>query len=485
VSASIVTSAQMRAAEQAAFARGISADALMEEAGEGIARAIAKFFPRAGKCVVFAGKGHNAGDAFVAARLLAERGWQIETHLSHPEKELASLTSQKLDALRQTGSAKSTTGPTIVLDGLLGLGARPPLRGAILRACRKINRLRKNAFVVAIDLPSGLDGDSGDADENCVRANLTVTIGAAKRGLLSDGALDFIGRLEVASLDQLRVPQSRDQLAIPEVLCGALPRRKFSAYKNQFGRIGVVAGSRGFCGAAVLCSLGALRAGGGLVELFVPEEIYEVVGASAAPEVMVKPLESYGELLDQPVDVWAIGPGLGKSRAEQILALMCDARQPMVIDADGLNILSTRLTTLKKARGSRLLTPHPGEMERLCPAGKMSRAKLATTFCEKYGVTLLLKGSRTIVAGPARGLSYNTTGNPGMATGGMGDILTGVCGSLLGQKLAPNDAARLGAWLCGRAAELAISSGQASEESLLPSDVIDFLGAAFNDLRVA
>jgi NAD(P)H-hydrate epimerase len=262
-----------------------------------------------------------------------------------------------------------------------------------------------------------------------------------------------------------------------------LPRRKYSAYKNQFGRIGIVAGSRGFTGAAIMCSSGALRAGAGLVELFVPEEIYQIVAAAGAPEVMVKPVKSYADLLEEPIDVWAVGPGLGKSSAEEILELIRNAKQPMVIDADGLNILAGKMETLKKARGPRLLTPHPGEMKRLFPNEKMSRAEMATKFCEQHTVTLLLKGSRTIVAEASRPLSYNTTGNPGMATGGMGDVLTGVCGGLLGQRLSPHDAARLGAWLCGRAAELAVCNGKASEESLLPRDVLDQLGAAFRDLR--
>ncbi len=262
-----------------------------------------------------------------------------------------------------------------------------------------------------------------------------------------------------------------------------LPRRRYSAYKNQFGRIGIVAGSRGFTGAAVMCSLGALRAGAGLVELFVPEEIYEIVAAAAAPEVMVKPVKSYAALSEEPIDVWAVGPGLGKARAAEILALIRAAQQPMVVDADGLNILAEHRAMLDELPGARLLTPHPGEMQRLFPTEKMARAEIATNFCAQHAVTLLLKGSRTIVAEAARPLSYNTTGNPGMATGGMGDVLTGVCAALLGAKLAPRDAARLGAWLCGRAAELAVFNRHASEESLLPGDVLEHLGAAFSDLR--
>ena len=155
----------------------------------------------------------------------------------------------------------------------------------------------------------------------------------------------------------------------------------------------------------------------------------------------------------------------------------------MVVDADGLNALATKREILRICRAPRLLTPHPGEMKRLFDSGKMSRAGVARNFCEQFPVALLLKGSRTIVCERNRRLSYNSTGNPGMATGGMGDVLTGVCAGLVGRRLSMYDAARLGAWACGRAAEKAIFHGNASEESLLPRDVLDHLGEAFNDLR--
>jgi ADP-dependent NAD(P)H-hydrate dehydratase / NAD(P)H-hydrate epimerase len=498
----IITPAQMRAAEEAAFARGITAEALMEQAGAGIARALEKFFPQPGRCLIFAGKGHNAGDAFVAARHLAESGWQIGIRVIYPEEELSDLTRQKLSELREAQSRRGLCAPiaatpgigaqrplphsSILLDGLLGLGAHPPLREPIRSACREINSLGASGTrVIAIDLPTGLDGDSGRADDDCVRADLTITVACAKSGLVADAALDFVGRLEVVALEELTPGETNEaQLATPETLRGLLPRRKFSSYKNQFGRLGIVAGSRGFTGAALMCSLGALRAGAGLVEVFVPEEIYEIIAGAAAPEAMVKPIKSYADLLEEPIDVWAVGPGLGKARADEILTLLRDAPQPMVIDADGLNILAEKMETLPKVKGPRLLTPHPGEMKRLFPNEKMSRAETAKKFCADYGVGLLLKGSRTVVAEAGRPLSYNTTGNPGMATGGMGDVLTGVCGALLGQKLSPYDAARLGAWVCGRAAERAIFNRNASEESLLPRDVLDNLGAAFRELRM-
>ena len=523
----VLTSVQVRAAEEAAFARGVQAEALMDKAGAGIARTITQFLPKPGRCIVFAGKGHNAGDALVAADQLRHLGWRIEVRLAFKVEDCSELTRKKLDNLRRKppqilGASPSrptagdmlvtlielfeeaadeiaaaqeaigeeayvgTNSPLVILDGLLGLGARPPLREPIRAACRCINRSRRKngAFVFAVDLPTGLNGDSGKADRDCVIADCTVTIGFAKTGLIADRALNFVGRHEVVPLHELHPSGNKIKqiIAAPSALRELLPTREYNAYKNQFGRIAVVAGSKGFVGAALMTTQGALRAGAGLVEVFVPEEIYEFVATAAPMEAMVKPVHSYRELLGQKTDVWAVGPGIGTSQAGEILELIEKARQPMVVDADAVNILSEETSVLNRCKGERLLTPHPGEMKRLFPENKESRSEWATEFCKRFPVTLLLKGSRTVVAQRHRPLSYNATGNPGMATGGMGDVLTGVCAGLMGQGLSLYDAARVGAWLCGRAAEIAIFNDRQSEQSLLPRDVLDHLGEAFKEL---
>jgi hydroxyethylthiazole kinase-like uncharacterized protein yjeF len=489
----VLSAAEMRAAEEAAFARGIEVEALMDQAGAGVAQTVGQFFLHAGRCIVYAGKGHNGGDALVAAECLQRAGWEIDIRLPFPETDCSELTRKKLAALRDAeGSAPiiATQRPlphSIVLDGLLGVGAKELLREPIRAAAIEINGLRReqNAFVFAVDLPTGLNGDTGEIDPDCVVADFTATIGFAKHGLIADVALDFVGRIEVVPLTELTVEGVRNEIvATPQSLAALLPRRKFGAYKNQFGRIGVVAGSKGFAGAAIMTATGALRSGAGLVELFVPEDIYEIAAAAAPAEVMVKSTRSYRDLADEEIDVWSVGPGLGKAHAARIRDLIARAKQPMVVDADGLNIVAEEIEVLKKCNGPRLLTPHPGEMRRLFDPGKMSRAGTARNFCEQFPVTLLLKGSRTIVAERSKPLSFNTTGNPGMATGGMGDVLTGVCAGLIGQGLSLYDSARLGAWLCGRAAELAIFDGNASEQSLLPNDVLANLGRAFGDLPV-
>jgi ADP-dependent NAD(P)H-hydrate dehydratase / NAD(P)H-hydrate epimerase len=489
----VFSSAQMHAAEESAFARGVTVETLMDQAGAGVARAIRQFFPQPASCIVFAGKGHNGGDALVAAEQLQRIGWKIDIRLPFAETECSELTQQKLKALRdatpKSGDTIDRALHTIILDGLLGTGAKSFLREPLRTAAREINRLRReeNGFVFAIDLPTGLDADSGEHDpEDSVIADFTITIGFAKHGLIVDSALDFVGRIEVVPLPGLwpEATAPNELAASPCSLSPLLPRRKFNAYKNEFGRVGVVAGSKGFVGAALMTTEGALRAGAGLVEVFVPEDIYEIVASAAPVEAMVKPVRRYRDLLEeQEIDIWALGPGLGKARASEVLNLIENAPKPMIVDADGLNILGERIDILRSCRGPRLLTPHPGEMKRLMEVGKMARAGIARNFCDQFPITLLLKGSRTIVCERGKPISYNTTGNPGMASGGMGDVLTGVCAGLAGRELSMYDAGRVGAWTCGRAAEISIFQNGASEESLLASNVLAHLGAAFNELR--
>ena len=306
---------------------------------------------------------------------MKEAGWEIDLRLIFPEADLAELTRKKLEDFRRDElplvqeRAEARPSATIVLDGLLGLGAKHLLREPIRTAAQEINRLRRDehAFVFAVDLPTGLDGDTAERDPDCVVADCTITIANAKHGLVIDDAIDFVGRIEIVALDELSIAPSpaNDLMACAHSLRAALPRRKFNAYKNEFGRIGVVAGSQGFIGAGLMTTEGALRGGAGLVELFVPKEIYSIVAAAAPAEAMVKPLRSYRDLLEEKVDVWALGPGLGKADAKDLLKVIERATAPMVLDADGLNIVAGEVEILKRCAGPRLVTPHPGEFARL------------------------------------------------------------------------------------------------------------------------
>ena len=502
----ILTSAEMKEQEELAFKDGCTPESLMEEAGARIALAIEQFVPKQGRCDVFFGKGNNGGDALVAARRLAELGWDVELQAAFPQTEWAKLTRKKYRELREFGISLSAgesdlpggseSPSSVVLDGLLGVGARGSLRGPILDAARTINHIRasSNAQVFSIDLPTGLDADTGAADPNTVVADFTLSIGFAKAGLLADSATAFTGRLAVLELPGLRFrgPEKEQsaEVADPKTFGRLLPRRPFTMHKGECGRVGIIAGSAGFLGAAVLASKACVHAGAGLVTLYVTPDIYPLIAPCIAPEVMVHAVHSYLEIMDARHDVLAIGPGLGHSKAPEILQLIEKAPQPMVVDADALNALAHRIGLLASCAGPRLLTPHPGEMARLLGKGGghkeetgPSRREIVESFTAKWPVTLLLKGARTIIGERGKPLSYNTTGNPGMATGGMGDVLTGVCAALAGQGLALYDAARVGAWVCGRAAEIAVSSRGESEESLSAGHIPVYLGSAFRDVR--
>ena len=497
----VVSCAEMRRIEERTFAGGATAENLMEEVGRQIAQAVLQSVPRRGVAAVYYGRGNNGGDALVAARYLTMAGWGIELHPQEKDtSKLSELTGRNLAALHSTKLLSRGGGPdfdarvAVILDGLLGIGAAGPLREDVRALAREINarRAEGNARVFAIDLPTGLNGDTGEADPDCVVADVTVTAGYAKSGLVADGAAAYVGRLCVAALPAFEAhapgEEAPGETATPESLRGLLPRRNFESYKTQYGRVGIVAGSPGFTGAAVLCANGALRAGAGLVTIYAPEDIQPVLAVAAPPEVMVRPVKSYEEVLEEKHDVLAVGPGLGHGRAGAILQLIEHPQGAMVLDADGLNIVARHdPPLLEHCAGPRLLTPHPGEMERLFPEAKdLSRYETATRFTTRHSssrfpITLLLKGSRTIVLEHRKPASYNTTGNPGMGTGGMGDVLTGVCAALIGQHLSPYDAARLGAWLCGRAAEMAVVVR--GEESLAAMDIPQWLGAAFGQLR--
>ena len=503
----IVTCQAMKEIEDRAFASGVAAFDLMEDAGAQIAAAVRQFFPEPGRCLVVFGKGHNGGDALVAARHLAAAGWTIELEQIFPTDALAPLTLQQLESFQEARALMSeSTEPlapdcpaavTVILDALLGIGAQPGLREPLKSAAARINSRRKEtgAAVFAVDLPTGLDGATGEADPDAVTADFTLTVGFAKRGLVADAALNHVGRLAVLPLAALTAPETpaADSVATPRTLAGLRPPRPFGTHKGDCGRVGIVAGSRGMTGAAVMAANAAVRAGAGLVSLFVTPDIYSIVASAAMPEVMVAPVDCYLNLLEKPFDVLAIGPGLGRGDADDFLALIEHFTGPMIVDADALNLLAAgHLDVLGRAAGPRLLTPHPGEMARLFQeSAGLSRIETARQFLNRFNggpLTLLLKGARTLVAQRDGGasdprLSFNTTGNPGMATGGMGDVLTGVCAALAGQGLSLFDAARVGAWVCGRAAELAVFHWGHSEESLCATDLPDFFGPAFRELR--
>lgn len=490
----ILSRERMLQVEQQTIASGVSADLLMESAGAKLARCAAQFFPRPGLVVCYAGKGHNAGDAFVAARHLAQAGWRVLVRSSFEKSELVPLTRSKLDLLgaeilpRRLEPSVPLEGPLLLLDALVGLGASGNLREPVASLAIEMNGLRRlsGARTLAVDFPSGLDAETGIPGDPCVQADITATVGFAKKGLVADAAADFVGRLAVLDIPDFGEPDGD----APEVLTAPMlrrhwPPRAYDTNKGMCGRVVLLAGSRGTLGAARLCAAGAVRAGAGLVSLGATPECYDLLATTAIPEVMVRPFKALTDVFTLQADAIGIGPGLGNGREAHTLRVVREAACPAVIDADALTIVAhAGLQHLDAAAGPRLLTPHPGEMQRLLAGKKIrDRAQTASDFVREHPVTLLLKGARTVIAQRDRPLRFNTTGNPGMATGGMGDVLTGVCTALIGQHCDTCTAASIGAWVCGRAAEMAVSSGGASEESLTPSDVLAHLGRAFDSLR--
>ena len=483
----------MRALEEAAFRAGASAETLMNKAGRRLGETLAILHPEPGTAVAYVGRGNNGGDALVALQVLRAAGWRIAVRGACLPLELGLLPRRKL---RELGEVELETAPfdpcdrgkpLLLIDGLLGIGARGPLREPLRSLAAEMNGLRRTAGarVAAVDIPSGVDGDTGQPCEGAVQADLTATIAVPKCGLLSDAALDHVGRLELIALEELAPPVTGDRLTVARNLRGLLPRRSFGTHKGQAGRVGIVAGSRGMLGAASLAALGALRGGAGLVTVYVLEQDYGLmVSSGMPPEAMVRPIENYAEAGAAGQDVLVIGPGLGELQGRAggaLWDLFQETDCPLVVDADALNLLASAEAP-EVVTPRMLLTPHPGEMQRLLPGAKgLNRAETARRFVQEFSCTLLYKGARTIVTAPGEDLHYNSTGHPGMATGGQGDVLSGLLGALAAGGMSLLEAARAGAWLAGRASECALAGGE-SEESLVAGDTARALGCAFRAL---
>ncbi|MEP4078142.1 NAD(P)H-hydrate dehydratase [Haloferula sp.] len=486
---SCVGADEMRAIEQTAFDRGVDPGELMDRAGEGIAARLIHHFPDPGTAVAYLGKGNNSGDALVALDLLRRTGWQIAVRASHPETEWSTLSRQRIRRLGISPHDQVPAHPSrplLLLDGLLGIGARGPLREPLTGLAEEMTDLRKNhgAIVAAMDLPSGLDADSGELHSGGVVADLTLTVGIPKRGLLTDLAANTTGRLFLIPLEDLPIPdQPGLQLATPDTFPGLLRPRPHDWHKGNAGRVSILAGSPGMSGAATLAATAALRAGAGLVTLHLDSR----TPSTTPPEVMVRRSDdAMNEAFSFRADALVVGPGLGQADEGDLPRLvnhLIANEHPAALDADALNWIAAT-NRLDLLRPQYLITPHPGEFARLAPdlAG-LPRDDAAARFVERHPCTLLLKGTHTLVASPGEPVRINPTGHSGMASGGQGDVLSGVCGALLAAGNSPVDAAMLGAWLCGRAAERAITHGKQSPESMAASDTIDHLGGAFTDWR--
>ncbi len=484
----LVTCEQMQEAERAHFSDGTSPEPYMDEAGRKCAEAVRDFFPVPSRAEVFVGKGNNGGDALVVGRWLKEWGWRIKLHFSHGREEISKLAAKKLLEFEQNEIDVGFTGrDTVLIDGLLGIGAQGDLRGGIREQADRINEMRREKFATcfAIDIPTGLNANTGEPGEGAVVADYTLSITVPKLGFASDAAVNHLGRIVEIPLD-IPVPEGDEtkRFLFPSNLLPRLKRRNFDTHKGEAGRVTVIAGSRGFAGAAVMAAESASHAGAGLVTVCVPDEIYPIVASKCSPEIMVKPVGDYSETAEIRTDVFAIGPGLGDTVSGEILDIISTHAAKTVVDADALNALARSPERLKSLPANRLLTPHPGELARLSDR-KGDRVSLTRELANEWGVTLLHKGARTVISTPGRPVEINTTGHPGMASGGMGDVLTGVCAALAGQGIDLHDAACVGSWLLGRAAELARDENEIAPESVTAAAVSEKIGSALRDLRSA
>lgn len=513
--------AEIRQRESTAIARGTPAAVLMERAGGGLAGAIARLLRAGGGdfCLFVAGHGNNGGDAFVAARLLETWGVRCEIRLTAPPDTLKGAARNAWEQHAQCNSANGVfdiydsevrwneSHPTyelppraVVVDALLGTGARGEPTGVIRAAIAWINRAAPCARIVAVDLPSGLNADTGTLAEVTVQADLTVTFDAPKRGFQCPGAWQALGRVETIDIgltDDAPPPSSSDtcDYLSPTELARLIKPRPRDSHKGRFGHLLVIGGSRGFSGAPALAALAALRTGAGLVSAVVPECAAAPISA-LAPEAMAHPLPAPDGCLDlqmvrqwktdlAPFDTLVVGPGLGTGNGprELVAGLLAGNPERILLDADALNILALQQPLHRLAAADCvILTPHPGEAARLLGtsvvAVQADRPAAVRQLADAAGAVVVLKGCATLVCAPGGRPSMNLTGNPGMATGGSGDVLSGVIGALWGQGLSAWDAACLGVYLHSTAGDLA--AWQGGEAALIARDIIAHLGGAFN-----
>ena len=468
---------------------------LMENAGRAVAATAESILEDCSnkRIVVFAGKGNNAGDGFVAARTLLNRGAQVTVILLADPAAYSGDALMQLEMLKKCNPFLFTLNneqdwdkaaiagelADLVIDGLLGTGFRGELNLTFARAAKLINSMA--APVLAIDIPSGVEPDTGKASQDAVMADVTVTLAAPKPGLYLYPGAAHAGEIMVAEIgipaDLLAGADCKNELITKRLAKAKLPQRQGNAHKGMAGRVAVLAGSPGFTGAAALCSYAAVKAGAGLVTLLTALSSQNILAAKLN-EVMVQGLiermpgvlggGAVGDVRHwlEKSDVLAVGPGLGTSEPtkEVIRDILQGCSKPAVIDADALTALVGHTEILSGMKCPKIITPHPAEMARLIDDDAADvdakRLAVASRFAVEWQAVVVLKGAPTVVAAPNGAAYLNTSGNEGMATGGSGDVLTGIIAALLGQGLSAVDSAVLGVYLHGLAGDLAAENGK-------------------------
>ncbi len=483
----MITSTEMRILEQNSVALGIPTRLLMENAGAAVAKIIVNKFGKRGKAVVFAGKGGNAGDGFVAARHLAQFGFKVDVVLLYDKDEINNVDtkenlkilekmSSSVKLLRRTIDVLEPVKADIIIDAILGVGVKPPLREPVKTAIEILNE--SVGYKVSVDVPSGLNPDTGEIAGNAVKANLTVTFHDTKPGLIK--AKEYVGELHVAKIG---IPPEARLFVGPGNVMFEIPRKPRDAHKGVGGKVAIIGGSETYTGAPALAALAALRTGSDLAYVIAPEKTAYVI-SSFSPNIIaikyegkhlsINVLTEIANLLNK-VNSIVLGPGLGVHK-DTIKAVIEIAKYAvnqgkfLVLDADALKSIALKEVSFN---GRAILTPHLGELAMLAGVSvnevKERREEVVKEVSKKYNAVVLSKGPVDIIAYSDQ-VIYNKTGNPGMSVGGTGDTLSGIIGSILARRVNPFKAAYLGAFINGLAGDLAYKT---YGERILATDIID------------
>jgi len=511
----ILNAAQMREADRRTIEDiGIPSLVLMENAGRQVVAALESMYADLAdrKIAVLCGRGNNGGDGFVVARTMMQRGVDVSAFLLGSVADVRGDARVNLEILGRLGVTvveiadsqawelhfTEVCDCTLIVDAIFGTGLNAPVSGLIESVIADVNA--SAIPVVAIDLPSGLSADSAEPIGESIEAELTITLAAPKLPLVLPPAETRCGDIVIADIGipagvLEAVDGPRVDLLTRAAMREAIVPRSADSHKGDYGRVLIVAGSRGKTGAAHLSAMGALRSGAGLVTVATPAGCQSTV-ASMAPEYMTEAIEeadnglsaaAVDRILDMARDVVAIGPGLGQGSDTKafVKAFVDRATMPLVIDADGLNAFGDDPERLSGREGRDvIITPHPGEMARLVGMStdevQASRLEIARNFAIAHHVYVVLKGHRTVIATPDDKIFINPTGNPGMATGGTGDVLTGMIAAWVAQLLDAEAACKLAVYLHGMAGDLA--DADEGEAAMTATDLAAHLGDAFLEL---
>jgi ADP-dependent NAD(P)H-hydrate dehydratase / NAD(P)H-hydrate epimerase len=513
----VTTAAEMQALDRLAMdTYGIPGVVLMENAGAQVVRILWQEFPdlRARRVAVLCGRGNNGGDGFVIARYLHNVGVPVQVFILGELENIRGEARTHLEMLTHVGVAPQAASTPesvqalgaqlahydLLIDALLGTGLKAEVSGIFQQIIAAMNASARP--IVAVDIPSGLSADVGTLLGEHVRAHLTVTMALPKRGLLLYPAAEYVGKLVVVDIGfpaAVREQESvRCHVLEPQTIASQLSRRAADTHKGTYGHLLIVAGGLGKTGAAALASLAALRSGAGLVSLALPHSLNAAMEAKLT-EVMTIPLPEaeegvLGAEAAKRVLEWLegksaliLGPGIGThpETVRSVHEVLRQVRIPVVLDADGLNALALAPQSPGEIHTPLILTPHPGELARLRQTTtariQADRLTAARETAQVYHAVVVLKGAHTIVAEPDGTLYINLTGNPGMATAGSGDVLSGVIGALLGQGYTPSMAARIAVHIHGLAGDL--TAAALGERSLIAGDLVDSLARAFQRIE--